>query len=447
MSNELTYTLRPQWCSYKSYVLVTAGSIIGIGNVLLFPFLVSQYGGLFILLYLLCELVLSVPLFFSELLIGTKGKQNPVGCFHLAAYENKGSSRWQKLGWLYFVIAFLTFSYYLIYTVFPISFLTSGLHALFQPNSAGLAPIINTQIFQNFYALELCVLFLLLSTLFIIWRGIHRGLEIISYFTVPLYILIFIGLFAFTVLQDGMMEAINNLFTINKGVSFLSVFAAALTFSFLKLKVGVGSNIIYASHLPFSVPLKSSGIWIILLDILVSLLCYFIIFPLMHAPNFEMIYYVADFSRNDAIVFKAAPYSLIIGSLFFFAAVLASWTTLIAMLETIVSTLSEEFNRSRSKIIIWVGLSLAAVASFLILSQTTSIMGNLHYTKILREIALDKLMPLAVFFLSIFSGWILKRDVVASGLNLSPALYAAWRFLMRYVIPVLLISVFIFNFF
>ena len=86
---------RSQWRSFNSYVLVTTGAIVGLGNVFQFPFLVNKYGGLFLLFYFACQLFIALPLLFAELLIGRRGKQSPPGCFTLLAMECNANPHWR----------------------------------------------------------------------------------------------------------------------------------------------------------------------------------------------------------------------------------------------------------------------------------------------------------------------------------------------------------------
>src|SRR5947207_2460935 len=97
-----TRTPRPYWSSMTSYLLVTTGAIVGLSNFILFPFYTYQFGGMFVLLYILCELLISLPLLFGELIIGRRGKQNPVGCFSLLSMEAGASRGWRFIGWLFF---------------------------------------------------------------------------------------------------------------------------------------------------------------------------------------------------------------------------------------------------------------------------------------------------------------------------------------------------------
>jgi NSS family neurotransmitter:Na+ symporter len=442
---------RPQWTSSMGYLLVTIGAVVGIGNIFLFPFLVFKYGGLFVLFYLLCEVALAVPLLYAELMLGRRGKQNPVGAVELLAFEKKAAPFWQKLGWLYFVITFLTFSYYIVYAALPMGLLMDSVRMLYiseiRPNTVGSLTILGSHLLTNFYVLEACVVILLLSAIVVVARGINRGLEKMSRVTVPIYFFILVGLAIYVVLTGHAVTALKNIFTIKPELPIFVTFFAALTLAFLKFNVGMGSMIIYGSYLPYATSLKRSTLLIILFDLIISFLAYFVTYELAQPLNPAL--FMDQLTAGSVMVIFGHPYGVIMFILFFFAAFIASWTVLIAMLEVMVSTVSERFNILRSQVAWWVGGALLLLASFIVICQTTRIdeiyLGHIDYPYWLREIALGKLTPIAVFFMAIFAGWIVDRSVSMAELNFKPWLYAMWRFLIRYLIPVLIVIIFIYD--
>src|SRR5579872_1363075 len=111
---------RPYWSSMTSYLLVTTGAIVGLGNFIFFPFFVYKLGAVFVLFYIICELFISMPILFAELLIGRRGKQNPVGSFEILAMETGASQWWRFIGWLCFLILFLTLASYTVIVASPV---------------------------------------------------------------------------------------------------------------------------------------------------------------------------------------------------------------------------------------------------------------------------------------------------------------------------------------
>ena len=70
---------RESFRSRLGFLLVSAGCAIGIGNVWRFPYVAGQYGGgLFVLIYLICLLVMGVPVLTMELAVGRASKKSAV---------------------------------------------------------------------------------------------------------------------------------------------------------------------------------------------------------------------------------------------------------------------------------------------------------------------------------------------------------------------------------
>ena len=70
---------RESFRSRLGFLLVSAGCAIGIGNVWRFPYIAGLYGGgLFVLIYLICLLVMGVPVLTMELAVGRASKKSAV---------------------------------------------------------------------------------------------------------------------------------------------------------------------------------------------------------------------------------------------------------------------------------------------------------------------------------------------------------------------------------
>ncbi|MCK4715515.1 MAG: sodium-dependent transporter, partial [Candidatus Marinimicrobia bacterium] len=62
---------REQWGSRIGFILAAAGSAVGLGNIWKFPYLVGENGGAaFIVLYLICVILVGLPVVIAEILIG-----------------------------------------------------------------------------------------------------------------------------------------------------------------------------------------------------------------------------------------------------------------------------------------------------------------------------------------------------------------------------------------
>lgn len=438
---------RAQWSSYSSYVLVTTGAIVGLGNIFHFPFLVVQYGGLFILFYVLCAALLTVPVLFAELLIGRRGKQNPVGAISIVAMESRASRYWRWIGWLCFLILFLTLSYYTVSVAFPLSYLIDNIGILaHHGTSPNFETIDYTNISAHFAAFEICFLIFLVATMAVIVRGINRGLEGISAITVPIYFILLFILAIYACIQGNFIGALAYLFHVPETQTMLPIFFAALTFAFFKLNVGMGSMMVYGSYLPYEVPLAQSTIVIVLLDAIASLLSYFIICPLMLQSHLNA--HEATLAYHDVmLIFTAAPHGVIVAFFFFLAAVVAAWTPTIAMAESSALTLIERLQITRLK-----GAAIIFILAFIL--GTLCVLSYTHWSHILifsrwtidqfvQIVAADIATPISAFLIAIFSGWVVARSITESELEFYPFFYRIWRFLIRYLAPISILLILI----
>jgi NSS family neurotransmitter:Na+ symporter len=432
---------RSQWRSFASYVLVTTGAIVGLGNIFQFPFLVIKYGGLFLLFYLLCQLSIVLPLLFAELVVGRRGMQNPIGSIGILTIENQANPNWRKLGYLFVLIAFLTISYYAVSAAFPVGYFIDNVSTLFHLQSYSASELfkLDETAISGFSHLEICFVVFLLLAMIVVYRGINRGLEEISFVTVPLYCALLLALAIYMSMQGYFGQTLHNFLMIYPGISIYEIFLVALALAFLKYKIGTGVIIVYGSYLPYQVSLAKSTLIIVAIDAFVSLMSYFIIYPLTLSSSGEG--HAVDLSSHTVItIFNAIPHGLVISALFFFASILVAWTPIIAMGETIVLTLSERLNWSRPIATIFAVIGILVAGTLVVLTHMTwahvHLFGKYELHNLLKNVTADFLMPLAAFFMSIFVGWIVNSKITREELRFNSFFYRLWLFSMRFLAPI-----------
>ena len=89
--------------------MAMAGSAIGLGNIWRFPYMVGRNGGAaFIIVYLVAALLLCVPIFLSEGIIGKRAQLSTYGAMDKLA----PGTPWKWLGILTFIAPLVIVSYY-----------------------------------------------------------------------------------------------------------------------------------------------------------------------------------------------------------------------------------------------------------------------------------------------------------------------------------------------
>ena len=103
---------RAQWGSRLGFILAAAGSAVGLGNIWKFPYITGQNGGgLFVLIYLGCILLVGLPIMMAEIMIGRSSQRQPVGAFKKL---ESSSSGWTIVGWFGVIAGFLILSFYIV---------------------------------------------------------------------------------------------------------------------------------------------------------------------------------------------------------------------------------------------------------------------------------------------------------------------------------------------
>ncbi|TWT55753.1 Sodium:neurotransmitter symporter family protein [Thalassoglobus neptunius] len=112
MAGQQKETGRSHWKSRFGFVLAAAGSAVGLGNIWKFPYITGENGGgLFVLIYLVCILLVGLPIMIAEIMIGRAAQKQPVGAFEEL---NGGKTIWSAAGWMGVLAGFIILSFYVV---------------------------------------------------------------------------------------------------------------------------------------------------------------------------------------------------------------------------------------------------------------------------------------------------------------------------------------------
>ena len=100
---------------------------MGLGNIWRFPYVAGQNGGgAFVLIYLLCVVVLGVPLLLAEVAMGKMTRKGPDVAILTLAKENDRSRFWSYLGLLNILAGFLILCYYTVISGWVLDYLVKA---------------------------------------------------------------------------------------------------------------------------------------------------------------------------------------------------------------------------------------------------------------------------------------------------------------------------------
>ena len=182
---------RGQFGSSLGFIMAAAGSAIGLGNIWRFPYLTGENGGgAFVFVYILCVVLIGLPLLFNEIALGRKSGKNPIG----AIRETGGNKFWQLAGVLCVMVCFFVFSYYSVIAGWTVGYIVTE--------------IINIPVdFEEFvqtpiYVIPLTFFFILL-TILIVLGGVSGGIEKAAMFLMPVLFIIILFIAGRSVTLEG----------------------------------------------------------------------------------------------------------------------------------------------------------------------------------------------------------------------------------------------------
>lgn len=444
--------------SFKSrlgFLLVSAGCAIGIGNVWRFPYVAGQNGGgIFVLFYLLFLIIMGLPVLTMELAVGRASRKSAVQAYK--ALEKPGS-KWHIHGYFAILGCYLLMMYYTTVSGWMISYCFEFLTGTFQPEMASEEV---SSVFGNMLASPLKMGFWMVLTVvvgfFVCSRGLQNGLEKVSkvMMCALLILIVILAIHSFTL--SGAAEGLSfylvpNLDTV-RSVGLGSVIAAAMNQSFFTLSLGVAAMEIFGSYMSRDNTLAGEGIRICALDTFVAIMAGLIIFPACFS-------YGVEAGAGPQLIFITLPNVFINmaggriwGTLFFLFMTFASFSTVIAVFENIMSFAMDMFGMSRQKAafincILILFASLPCVLGYNVWSDL-HLIGGRDVLDSEDFLVSNLLLPIGSLIYLLFCvtrwGWgfdnYLKEANIGKGMRISKHLKLYFQFILPVLILIILIQ-------
>ena len=444
MEDSRTKNQRGQWATALGFAMAAAGAAIGLGNVWKFPYLAAKFGGgTFLFAYIIILLVLGMPILVAEIVLGRRGKLNPVGTY---AKLSNGSKWWKFVGLIAVSVNFIVLSYYSVVGGWIVNYMLKYIAGGVKGDIPGY--------FVGFITNPVTPLFwhglFMAVTIFIVIKGISGGIEKASKIMMPSLFVLFLILVLRAVTLPGAVEGIKYYlipdFSKLTGVTFLM----AMGQIFFSLNIGAGCTMTYASYLSEDENIPKMSMVIPIMDFMAAFLAGMIIIPSVFAFGLDPAAGPPLLFITMPHVFTQMPMGNIFGLLFFLLMLFAALTSSISMLEVNVSFLVDHYKKDRMKSAIWAGIIIFLVGIPSSLGQGVFSwfkVGGLDFLSAADFLASYIMMPFGAFMMCIF---ISRRfgidEAVKEATNngkINFGLKNVWAFLIKYVVPVIIILVFL----
>ena len=431
-------------------LVAMAGSAVGLGNLWRFPYLVGENGGAaFIIVYVILCFMICLPIFISEFVVGRRSQKNAYAAFR----DLSGGSAWRWVGLFTIIVPLIVLSYYSVIGGWSIDYLLKSCAFSFTSNDSQSA--INTMfigfVSSTWAPLITHTAFLLVTTLIVV-IGIKDGIEKFSKVMMPILFFIVLGIAIYSLTLPGAQKGVEYLFHPDFSKIDAKSCAAALGQAFFSLSLGFGTIMTYASYVSKKENIMFQSVATAVSDLMFAMIAGLAIMPAVFAFGLNP-------QSGPGLVFETLPYVFsqmpaggLVAILFFVALLVAALTSSISMLEVAVAYLVEEKKFSRIAacivlfIICWVIGAICSL-SFGPLSHIRIDGGNLF--DFFDNLSSNILMTLGSLLTVLFVGWRLKKtdvyDEFTNGgtLRRSVKLFGVLWFLIRYICPIAIMTIFI----
>ena len=433
-----------QWKSSTGFILASAGSAIGLGAMWKFPYMAGIYGGgAFLLMFLVFTIFVGLPLLMMEFTVGKMGKT-----YTTKIYEKLTGKKWlNMIGWNGNLAVFILFGFYSVIGGWIIIYILNVAFQIVTFSDSTLGSIKFESIIGNPWLTIVGQGIFILLTMVIVMMGVEKGLEKASKFMMPLLFVFLIVIVIKSLSLEGSWEGLKYILQPRLEDISMEGVLFALGQSFFTLSLGTTGMITYASYASKEMTIKTSAVSIVGMNILVSILAGLAIFPAIAAFGYSP-------TEGPGLLFKVLPqvfdqmdygqgFYFIFLILFLFAALTSS----ISLLELNVSNFTKNDNSKRKSIAICASIlvfiiSIPATLSFSSLSGIQfgagTIFDNMDF------LVSNILMPLGALGTTLVVGQLLDKNELKTHFGKDRfKLFMPWYYLIKFVLPVVIVLIFI----
>lgn len=451
---------REHFSSRLGFILVSAGCAVGLGNVWRFPYIAGQYGGAaFILLYIFFLVALGLPVMTMEFAVGRASQATAARAFGKLSQ----GARWGWYPWLALSGNVILLMFYTVVCGWMLNYVVKmGSGVFSDADTEQVASVFTDSLASPSEQVAWMIISVCLGML-VCSLGLKKGVERITKIMMVALLAIMGILVIRSLTLPGASEGVafylvpqfENLVYNAEGVfswgHLGEAIFAAMGQAFFTLSLGISAMEIFGSRINKTHSLTSDAVRICALDTVVAFIAGLIIFPACFA------FQVNPDSGPGLVfvtlpsVFNQMPWGRVWGMLFFVFMGFAALSTLIAVLENIISFVMEKWDLTRRSAVIRMGvgvgvLSLPCALGFNLWSSVV-VPGIGDIQSIEDFIVSNNLLPLGslayVLFCTTRWGWgwdnYMKEMTIGKGLA-----FPSWtRLWITYAIPALIIVIFV----
>lgn len=416
-----------QFASKIGLVAATVGSAVGLGTVWRFPAETQAGGGAaFLLIYVLCILVLGIPVMLAEFALGRGGGSDAIGSYKALSPHGK----WHYGGLLAVIAATLIMMFYMVVGGWTLEYLLNSITGDLYGNlrlhdnaNEAFTEVMHNYVYTDFMPVVNAVLMVGIN-IAILLGGVQKGIERLSTITMPILFLLLAVFCCYTLTLDGAGQGVKFFLSPDFSKITPSVVVSAMGQAFFSLSLGMGILVTYASYFPKDTNLTRTSVTVCISTLLVAILMGLIIFPALTSFGLSD----RDVSGTTLVfvtlpeMFTHMPGTQLWSIAFFALLLIAALTSTVSLAEVPIAYIQHRYNTKRSTAVLVTLLPIAACAAICAMS-----FGSLSWIHIMGQSIfsfLDSLtsyimLPVVALITCIYIGWFapkgLMRDQLSHG--------------------------------
>lgn len=421
-------------------ILATVGCAVGLGSIWRFPYMVGENGGAaFLLVFIICTILLGLPIMITEFFIGRHSRSNAAGAFKVLAPGTK----WPLIGYNGVLAAFLILGFYSVVSGWTLEYIWQAMTgSLDGKTTAEFTEDFHTFSSSVFRPIFWTAVFVALTHVIIVF-GVEKGIERASKIMMPALFLILILLCVRSVTLPNVSEGLNFFFKPDFSKITSSVVLSAMGQTFFSLSIGMGCLITYASYFGKETNLQTTAIEVTVLNTLVALLAGVMVFPAVFSFGIEPTVGPELVFITLPNIFEQLPFGSLWSFIFFILLALAALTSTISLHEVSTAYIHEEYHVSRNRAawIVSIGVTIIGAIcslSFGVLKDFT--IGGLIIFDAIDFLTAKIMMPLGGMMICIFVGTRIEKKVLKEELTNKGTIpfyfFNTYAFFIKYLAPV-----------
>lgn len=440
MSESINHGMTSHWKSQRGFLFAAVGGAVGLGNIWRFPFEAGQNGGsAFVLLYFCFVVIIGFPLLSAETMLGRFSRQGVVTGFGHIARLGNFSQNWKYIGWFIASSAFILCSYYSVIAGTTAAYALEGIRG----NFAGITPDQSVALYAEYGAspLKLSIwhgLFMV-GCAFVLSKKLNDGIEKLTSIAMPLFFILLFCLIILASIIGDFSAGVKFLFEPDFSKITLELAAAALGHAFFSIGVALGIMFTFGAYLPEDVSITKSAFIVCITDTMVAVTAGLCIFPVVFAFDMAPDAGPSLVFNTMTVAFGQLEYGGLVALAFFSLLSIAGFTTLLAMMEPIVSYLNKFYDISRNNGSIIVSGSVFVAGLLAVFS--TNILASVKVFGMnfmdLFDWWINRIgLPVGGIMIAVFVGWVVKKEHVIEAFGANEWAVDLVYFLIRYICPV-----------